>query len=121
MTQRLIVAVGLGLLLGFLCARVVLVDSAASLVPWALVGLTVGLGRRPRDAAAIGAAYGSSLSLAFMAFSYAGHAALLAVAALDLALACFGGVCGAVLSIIGAMLSGRLRRPRRLPPADRRA
>ena len=121
MTQRLIVAIGLGLLLGLLCARVVLVDSAASLVPWALVGLAVGVGRRPRDAAAIGAAYGFSLSLAFMAFSYAGHAALVAVAGLDLALACFGGVCGAVLSTVGSLPSSRLRRPRRLPPADRRA
>jgi hypothetical protein len=105
---RVLVAVALGGLLGVVCARVVLVGSGLALVPWALVGVGVALlGRTRRGSAGLGATYGASLTLAFMVASYEGHASVLAVAGLDLGLACVGAACGAALALAGTLLRRR--------------
>lgn len=105
---RLLVAVAVGLVLGSLAARVVLVGSGLSLVPWAVIGCLLGiLAPSAREASRLGAAYGFSLTVAFMGFSYDGHAAVAAVAALDVGLALVGAVCGGLLAAAAA--SGRRR------------
>ncbi len=108
-------AVGLGGLLGFLAARVVLVGSAASLVPWAVGGLGLGLlAGSARRAAVLGAAYGFTLAYVFMVSGYDGSAALRTRLVPFLVFGVVGAVCGT-----GLALAGRgLRRLRTRGPAE---
>lgn len=100
----IVAAAAAGALLGFLCARVVLVDSGLSLVPWGLVGLAIGAlcpGRR--DAAVTGAAYGFALAYVFMLASYDGSAALATRLVPFLVFGVFGAACGAGLGLLGRL------------------
>lgn len=93
-----------GALLGFLCARVVLVNSGLALVPWALIGLAVGgLSAGRRDAAVAGAAYGFALAYVFMLASYDGSAALASRLAPFVVFGVFGAACGVGLGLLGRL------------------
>ncbi|RNM16930.1 hypothetical protein [Nocardioides pocheonensis] len=104
-----VAAVGLGAVLGALCARVVLVGSGLSLVPWAVAGLASGACCRSRTmAAAVGALYGFALAFTFMTVGYDGaaplHTRLLPFCLFGLV----GAVCGSVLALAGRQVAGKL-------------
>lgn len=106
-----VAAVVLGAVLGALCARVVLVGSGLSLVPWAIAGLALGACCRARTvAAAVGALFGFALAFTFMAAGYDGaaplHTRLLPFALLGLV----GAVCGSLLALAGRQVAARLAR-----------
>src|SRR3954470_17096570 len=74
----LLAAGAVGAILGFVCARLVLVGSGLSLVPWGIAGIAVGsLSDTRRRAAVLGAVYGFALAYVFMVAGYDGSAALL--------------------------------------------
>ena len=107
-TGVLVVAVALGALLGLLAARVVLVGSALSLIPWAVAGLAIGAisAGRPR-AAAGGALYGFALAYVFMLAGYDGSAPLHTRLVPFVVFGAVGAMCGAVLAVIGRLVSPR--------------
>lgn len=107
--RRLATAVGVGSLLGALGARYLFVGSWISLIPWTLVGLTLGYWSRRHRPALVGAVYGFSLSFVFMVVGYAGQAPLSTRILPFAMLGAFGGVCGCVLGLLGA-LAGRHAR-----------
>jgi hypothetical protein len=112
------VAAVVGAVLGYLGARVVLVGSGLSLIPWALAGLALGgCCASRRLAAAAGAVYGFALAFTFMTTGYDGtaplHTRLLPFALLGVV----GAICGLVLATAGQWL--RRRRPAATP--ERRA
>ncbi|MFL6106422.1 MAG: hypothetical protein ACJ72L_05625 [Marmoricola sp.] len=120
MAMRIALSAAVGAVLGFLCARVVLVDSGLALVPWALAGTAVGVlvgGRR--SAALAGAAYGFALAYVFMLASYDGNAALATRLLPFGVFGVFGAACGAVLALVGAGVSRRSSRAGTAAPGSR--
>ena len=111
--HRWVVPAILGAALGFLCAKVVLVGSGLSLVPWALAGLTVGVMSGSRRAAlGSGAAYGFALAYVFMVAGYDGDEQLRTRLLPFLVFGIVGALCGAVLALIGFVLSRAWRHTR---------
>lgn len=113
-TYLLVAALAAGALLGFLGARVVLVDSGLSLIPWAIAGLVLGACcRSGREALWAGAVFGFALAFTFMTTGYDGtaplHTRLLPFALLGVV----GAICGVVLATAGQWL--RRRRPAAMP------
>ena len=100
----LAVAVVVGAALGWLAARVVLVGSGLSLVPWALAGLALGACCRstPR-AALVGACFGFVLAFTFMVAGYDGDDPFTDVLVPVLLLGLVGAVCGTVLAVVGRL------------------
>ena len=104
-------AVVVGAALGYLGARVLLVGSGLSLIPWAIVGLGCGaVSRTWRQAVAVGSLYGFSLAYAFMISGYDGAAPLRDRLVPFLLLGCVGAVCGAGWALVGRVLRRRLDR-----------
>ena len=104
----LVAAVAVGALLGYLCARVVLVGSGVSLVPWAMAGLALGPTRRSgRLPAVLGAVYGFVLAYVFMVAGYDGAAPLHTRLLPFVVLGAVGAVCGSVLAVVGQRLARR--------------
>ena len=106
-----VAAVVLGAVLGALCARVVLVGSGLSLVPWAVAGLALGACCRARRvAAAVGALFGFALAFTFMTAGYDGaaplHTRLLPFALFGLV----GAGCGSLLALAGRQVAASLAR-----------
>jgi hypothetical protein len=104
-------AVGLGALLGFLTARVVLVGSGVSLVPWTLAGLALGLCCRTAARACLaGSVYGFTLAYVFMVTGYDGasplHTRLIPFVVFGLV----GAVCGMALTLVGRLFVRAGRR-----------
>ena len=109
----LVAAAACGALLGFLGARVVLVGSGLSLVPWAVVGLGLGLARRSgRLPAGLGATYGFALAYTFMVTGYDGAAALHTRLLPFVVLGAFGALCGMLLAVGGQLLRRRVSATR---------
>ena len=104
-------AVLVGAVLGYLGARVVLVGSGLSLVPWAIVGMGFGAasGSR-RHAAVVGALFGFPLAYVFMISGYDGSAPLRDRLAPFLLLGCVGAAYGAGSALVGHVVRSRLRR-----------
>lgn len=95
-------AVVVGAILGFLNARVLLVGSAMSLIPWAIAGLIVGwFAKSKKQSLVVGAIYGFFLSFVFMVAGYNGTRPLIQVIPFFIGLGIFGALCGLVLSFIG--------------------
>ncbi len=114
-TYFLTLALAAGALLGFLGARVVLVGSGLSLIPWGLVGLAFGAYcRSGREALGAGAVFGFALAFTFMTTGYDGSAALHTRLLPFAVLGAVGAICGAALAAVGQRLAlsraGRTRR-----------
>lgn len=108
MRLRTVIAVAAGAGIGYLCARVVLVDSGVALVPWAAVGIALGLRCATAGAAAVvGSAYGFVLAYVFMLASYDGTQALTTRLLPFVAFGAFGALCGSVLALLGHLVSRR--------------
>ncbi|MGY2875829.1 putative membrane protein YccC [Marmoricola sp. URHA0025 HA25] len=98
-------ATAVGALLGFLGARVVLVGSGLSLVPWAIAGLALGwFCRSRRLAAAGGGVFGFALAFTFMTTGYDGSEPLGSRLPPFAVLGLVGAVCGTALGIAGQRL-----------------
>jgi hypothetical protein len=102
--RRTVVSICLGALLGLVGARYVLVGSALSLVPWAIVGLCIGCFNDRKGAMINGALYGFVLSFAFMCAGYHGAAPLLTRVPFFLLLGVIGAVCGFALGNLGFLI-----------------
>ena len=98
----LIVAVVVGVVVGWLCARVVFVGSAIALVPWAILGMLIGWFSPGWLFASIaGAVYGFALADAFLIAGYDGTRPLAAVLLPFAALALVGAGGGLVCALAG--------------------
>jgi hypothetical protein len=98
----LVIAIALGLLLGWLCARVVFVGSAVALIPWAIGGLVIGwFSPGWLFATIVGAVYGFALADTFLIAGYEGSAPLASVLLPFAALAVVGAVGGVVSALAG--------------------
>ena len=105
---RALPAVLAGAVLGVVGARYVLVGSALSLLPWALVGLLIGRLAGSRAAAVgSGAGYGFALAFAFMVAGYDGEAPLAHRLLPFAGIGLVGAGCGAVLGYAGYRLLPR--------------
>jgi len=90
----------LGVILGWLGARVVFVNSALSLVPWGLGALAFGAAIRWRVLAlAAAAVFGFTVSLGFLLFGYEGTYSTLSRIAPFSILGLFGAFCAACLAL----------------------
>jgi hypothetical protein len=106
----LVAALAAGALLGFLGARVVLVGSGLSLIPWAIAGLVVGACcRSGREALAAGAVFGFGLAFTFMTTGYDGSAALHTRLLPFAVLGVVGAICGTALAAVGRRIAVRRR------------
>jgi hypothetical protein len=117
----LVLALAVGALLGYLGARVVLVGSGLSLIPWALAGLALGACCASRRlAAAAGGLFGFALAFTFMATGYDGSAPLHTRLIPFAVLGVVGAICGTALALLGRWLSRRrpATRPARRAPDD---
>ena len=102
----------MGLVLGVVGARFLLVGSWLNLVPWSVAGAGLGAWpRRVREATLVGAAYGFGLAFAFMIAGYTGTASLVSRLAPFLIIGAIGAMCGAALAALSASII-RLRRTR---------
>jgi len=107
---HLLVAAVAGAVLGWLGARVVLVGSGLSLVPWAVAGLALGArSRSARLAAMVGACFGFVLAFTFMVVGYDGDDPFADVLVPFLILGLVGALCGAVLAVAGRLARQALR------------
>lgn len=101
MAVRLIGGSIAGLVLGYAGAQVLHLQ-AATLIPWALVGLGVGaLCRTAREALLAGVAYGFVLGLSFMVFDYTGTDPIVGKLPFFVGIGVIGAVAGAVLGYAG--------------------
>ena len=106
----LLAALAVGALLGVLGARVVLVGSGLSLIPWAIAGPALGVCcRSGRETVGAGAVFGFALAFTFMTTGYDGSAALHTRLLPFAALGLVGAICGAVLTAVGHRLAARRR------------
>jgi Family of unknown function (DUF6518) len=78
-----------------------------SLIPWGLVAIVLGTWGNRREALKNGAAYGFSLSFAFLVAGYNGTRSLLSRFPFFVILALFGAVCGLALGALGHYLKLR--------------
>jgi hypothetical protein len=100
------VATGAGALLGYLGARVVLVGSGLSLIPWALAALVLGACARSRPTAAVtGAVFGFALAFTFMTTGYDGAAPLRTRLLPFAVLGVVGAACGTTLAIAAHLVA----------------
>ncbi len=111
--QRLtIVAAAVGLVLGLGTAQWVLVGSWASLIPWALAGLIVGVAAPDATGAArAGAVYGAVLVVSFVVGGRSGDFSQqwLTFVPFTTVLAAIGIGCGCILSSLGRRARTRLQ------------
>ena len=98
---RISFAIAVGAFLGFIGAKFLFVDSALSLIPWSIAGLTIGYSGSNRDSIINGAAYGFTLAFVFMIIGYSGTASLMSRLPFFAILGFVGGICGLVLGWIG--------------------
>ena len=109
MAERSLGGAALGLVLGFLAARMQFLGWA-TLIPWAAAALLVGaVSRDWRQALAAGVAYGFVLGFAFTAFAYAGADPVLGKVPFFATLGVVSAGFGAALSLAGWRLSTRVR------------
>lgn len=110
----LVLAIVVGAVVGWLCARVVFVGSAVALIPWALLGMLFGyFSPGWRFAVIVGAIYGFALADSFLIAGYEGTAPLTSVILLFAALGLVGAVGGIVSALAGQGIYQLVRRRRR--------
>ena len=92
-----------GVVLGVVGARFLLVGSWLNLLPWGVAGAGLGAwATSVRAAAVAGAAYGFGLTFAFMIAGYTGSASLASRVFSFAIIGLVGAACGAVLAVLGA-------------------
>ena len=102
----------LGVILGWLGARVVFVNSALSLVPWGLAALAFGAAIRGRVLSlAAAAVFGFFVSLGFLLFGYEGTYSTLSRIVPFSILGLFGAFCAGCLALAAHLVV--YRRPTR--------
>jgi hypothetical protein len=102
MTKKLLAAALVGIALGIIASRFLLVGSFLSLIPWGIAGLLIGLWCSSyREAILIGACYGFLLAFSFMLAGYQGSAPTLTRLPFFAALGLVGALCGLGLGLIG--------------------
>ena len=111
--MRIFIAILLGAFFGGILAKFLFNGSAWNLIPWGLVGLGTGIfARNKKEALISGAIYGFVLSFLFMVEGYTGAQPLVTRFAPFAVLGLFGGVCGAILGIIGSFGRQIIRKAR---------
>ncbi|MDR3574409.1 MAG: hypothetical protein P4L50_11130 [Anaerolineaceae bacterium] len=111
MIKKLAAAALVGIALGLIAARYLLVGSALSLIPWGITGVLFGLWRLTYRAAVLtGAVYGFLLAFTFMLAGYQGAAPTLSRLPFFAILGLVGAVCGIGLGLIGSFACRKIRR-----------
>lgn len=94
----------IGVVLGIVGSRIILVGSAWSLLVWGVIGLALGWWAvRMSRALLNGAAYGFSLAFAFMLAGYSGTAPILMRVFPFALIGLVGAVCGLALALGGTL------------------
>lgn len=106
MNIKLIASIIVGAILAFIADHILFVGSALTLIPWAIIGIVLGLWNKSKKEALInGFVYGFILSFLFMIFGYEGVSGLLGKALVFFVLlGVFGGICGSILGFIGTLI-----------------
>lgn len=111
MLKKLLAASLLGIALGIIASRYLLVGSALSLIPWGVAGLLLGLWCPTyRTAASTGALYGFLLAFTFMLAGYQGSAPILSRLPFFAILGIVGAICGAALGLVGSFARRKFSR-----------
>ena len=111
MIKKLLAAALVGIALGIIASRYLLVGSFLSLIPWGIAGLLIGLWCSSyREAILIGACYGFLLAFTFMLAGYQGSAPTLTRLPFFAALGLVGALCGLGLGLIGCFAHQRFGR-----------
>src|ERR1700687_3492260 len=109
MLKKLASAVLVGIVLGVVASRYLLVGSWLSLIPWGIVGLLFGWWCHGyRDGMTVGAVYGFLLAFSFMIAGYQGAATLISRLPFFAGLGLFGALCGVGLGVVGAFARKKL-------------
>ena len=109
MKIKLFVVAVVGIILGIVASRYLLVGSGLSLIPWGIIGLLIGVWCPTyRQAIYVGALYGFLLAFSFMAAGYQGSAPILSRVPFFTALGIFGALCGLCLGLIGAFIHRKI-------------
>ncbi len=106
-------AIVVGLVLGIVGARYVLVGSWLNLIPWSIAGLAVGYWGSKIESIVNGLTYGFVLSFVFMLAGYSGKSALAGRIPFFAVLGVFGGICGLILGLIGFSVKAKLTARRK--------
>jgi hypothetical protein len=105
----IVIAVALGILLGVLGSRMLFLQWA-TLIPWGLVAVVVGVLARDRGQAIVdGAVYGFALGFSFMVAGYGGTDPVVAKAPFFAIIGLVSAGFGAVLSLAAQFVASRWR------------
>ncbi len=109
MIKKLFVAVLVGIVLGIISSRYLLVGSALSLIPWGIAGLLFGLWcLTNREAIPIGGLYGFLVAFTFMAAGYQGSAPIITRLPFFAILGIIGAICGIGLGVTGSFFRRKI-------------
>lgn len=111
--NKILVAVLLGLVLGVLGARYLIVGSWLNLVPWGIAGLAIGAWGTKNESIVNGMCYGFILTFAFMIAGYSGTYSLISRFPFFAVLGVFGGVCGLMLGLLGYQVKAKIAEGKR--------
>jgi hypothetical protein len=110
MIKKVVVSILIGVLLGFIGARVLFVGSWLSLIPWGIAGVAIGTWSQKREWLVTGSSYGFAIAFVFMVAGYAGSASLLSRLPFFAILGVIGAVCGLMLGVGGYWLKSVIKK-----------
>lgn len=112
--KRLLIVAVIGGLLGLIGSKYIFVGSFLSLLPWSLVGLSIGIyAKNKKEAIVNGAVYGFLLVFVFMITGYTGNRSLIMMVIPFALLGLFGLACGIFLGVIGFWFKGFWERKKK--------
>ena len=108
--KKLLVGIVIGVVLGVVVSKYLFVGSYLNLVLWGIMEIGLGWWSGSRKEAVWNAAlYGFVLSFVFMWVGYQGRAPILTRIPFFAALGVVGMACGAVLGLIGSLISHKAK------------
>lgn len=94
-----------GAVLGLAGSKFLFVGSALSLVPWGIVGLTVGyFSESIRTSVLYGFLYGFFLAFVFMVSGYSGSMSVMTKVPAFMILGVIGAICGICIALVGRII-----------------
>ncbi len=111
--KKTVAATLLGLILGILAARYVLVGSWFNLVPWGIAGVAIGYFGTKNESVVNGVVYGFILVFVFMIEGYSGTHSLVSRLPFFAILGVFGAACGLGLGLVGFQIRTKIDGRRR--------
>lgn len=102
MTRQMVGAAIVGIILGFVASKMLFLQWA-TLLPWGVAGLIIGLfGKTKKESAVLGAVYGFCLGFVFMLGVYEGSAPIVTRIPFFAIIGLVSAICGSILSLLGS-------------------